>query len=149
MVVPGKWAERCTWVCHTQTVLWWCTGKWRRWCSQLGWTPAASDPRLAQPSEQLSGRRRWTPEGVHSRYNSQFRVHVHYWQRVEVIEIIIHPIGVYVCRHTYSIIICIFSFFPFFVLKTHLLVKLYHYKIVMGIDWISKIIKTIIAVCSL
>lgn len=58
---PGRRAERCTWACHTRTGLWWCTGRRRRWCCQLGWTPAASEPRLARPSEPLSGRPHWTP----------------------------------------------------------------------------------------
>lgn len=60
-VVPGRRAEQCTWACHTQTVLWLCTGRQRRWCCQLGWTPAASEPRPARPSELLSGRLHWKP----------------------------------------------------------------------------------------
>lgn len=59
--LPGRRAERCTWACHTQIVLWWCTGRRRRWCCQLGWTPAASESRPARTSGLLSGKPRWTP----------------------------------------------------------------------------------------
>lgn len=66
-VLPGRRAERCTWACHTQTGLWWCTGRRRRWCCQLGWTPAASEPHPARPSEPLSGRPHWTPGDAQER----------------------------------------------------------------------------------
>lgn len=62
LCLPERQAEPCTWACHTQTGLWSCTGKLRRWCCQLGWTPAASESRPAQLLRSLSGRPRWTPD---------------------------------------------------------------------------------------
>lgn len=78
--LPGRWAERCTWACHTQTGLWWCTGKLRRWCCQLGWTLAASDPLPAWPSEPLSRRPHWMPEDTQERKQHSTPSHINVLQ---------------------------------------------------------------------
>lgn len=68
--LPGRQAGQCTWVCHTQTGLWWCTGRLKKWCCQLSWTPAASDHRRVQPSQLPSERPRWKPAEAHNQHSS-------------------------------------------------------------------------------